>query len=372
LLKNNNNNLPWSKNNVKTIAVVGPNADNGATMQGNYYGNAPYLITPRQGLGAYGTVTYVKGCDIASSSTSGFNDAITAAKNADATVIVVGLDQSQESEGRDRTIVTFPGNQASFIQQVSAGAKGPVVLVLMAGSSVDLSSFVSSNDVDAIIWVGYPGQSGGQALAQIIFGDVNPSGRLPFTMHNGNFINENSFLDMHMRPGSSPATTGRTYRFYTGKPVYEFGYGGSYTTFTYQWSSFPEAVSQRVIEKVLTEAEVFVEKFTEPQHILATVTCKVTNTGSRAGSDAVLYFVVPTDAGKNGSPLKYLAGFQRVTLGPGESTTVSFNVVARDLALVGTDGRYRTKAGDWIIQIGVGDNQIQRAISVLSESQIRL
>jgi len=123
---------------------------------------------------------------------------------------------------------------------------------------------------------------------------------------------------------------------------------------------------------VLVAEEVFVEKFTEPQHILATVTCKVTNTGSRAGSDAVLYFVVPTDAGKNGSPLKYLAGFQRVTLGAGESTIVSFNVVARDLALVGTDGRYRTKAGDWIIQIGVGDNQIQRPISVLSESQIRL
>jgi len=242
----------------------------------------------------------------------------------------------------------------------------------MSGSSVDLSSFTTSADIDAILWVGYPGQSGGQALAQIIFGDINPSGRLPFTMHNGNFINENSFLDMHMRPGNSPATTGRTYRFYTGKPVYEFGVGLSYTTFTYAWSSFPEAISQRVIEKVLTEAEVFVEKFSEPQHILATVTCKVTNTGSRAGSDAVLYFVVPSDAGKNGSPLKYLAGFQRVTLGPGESTTVSFNVLAKDLALAGTDGRYRTNAGDWMIQIGVGENQIQRPNTVLSESKIRM
>jgi len=283
-------------------------------------------------------------------------------------VIVVGLDQSQESEGRDRTIVAFPGNQASFISQVAAGAKGPVVLVVMAGSSVDISAAASSNDIDAILWVGYPGQAGGQALSQIIFGDVNPSGRLPFTTHVGNFINEVSMLDMHMRPGSN--NLGRTYRFYTGKPIYEFGYGGSYTTFTYQWSSFPDTVSQRVVEDIIDYAGVFVERFSEPDKILATVTCKVTNTGTRAGDDAVLYFIVPPNAGQNGNPLKYLAGFQRVTLAAGASTTVTFNVPANVLALPGLDGKLRTRAAPWTVQIGVGDNAIQRPIQVLSETQI--
>lgn len=368
LLKNSNNNLPWKTANIKTIAVVGPNADSGSTMQGNYYGNAPYLITPRQGLAKYATVTYVKGCDIASTSTTGFTDAINAAKAADATVIVVGLDQSQESEGRDRTIVTFPGQQNNFTAQVAAGAKGPVVLVVMSGSSVDLTPYVNSINIDAIIWVGYPGQSGGQALAEIIFGAIVPSGRLPFTMHNAGFINENSFLDMHMRPSSN--NTGRTYRFYTGKPVYEFGVGLSYTTFTYSWSYFPEYVSQRVIEKVLAESEIMVDKLYEPQNIVAAASVKVTNTGNVTADNTVLYFIIPSDSGKNGSPIKYLAGFQRVTLTAGESTTVTFNTLARDLAVAGMDGRYRTKAGLWTMQIGVGEDSISKALPVLPESQI--
>jgi len=317
-------------------------------------------------------VTYAKGCDIASTSTSGFDAAVNAAKTADATVIVVGLDQSQESEGRDRTIVAFPGVQSNFISTVASGAKGPVILVLMAGSSVDLSAFANSTDVDAILFVGYPGQAGGQAIAQTIFGDNNPSGRLPFTLHSANFINEVSMLDMHMRPGTN--NPGRTYRFYTGKPVYQFGTGLSYTTFDYQWSSFPESVSQRVIENVLDYyyADRIVEKFSEPKSILATVTVKVTNTGNVAGDDAVLYFVVPPNAGVNGVPLRYLAGFQRVTLTPGQATTISFNVSAKDLSLPGRDGRLRTSAGLWTLQIGVGEQKIERAISVLSESQIKV
>lgn len=370
LLKNNGA-LPFSKNNIKSVAVVGPNADAAGTMQGNYQGSACFLITPRQGIGAYATVNYAKGCDIASTSTTGFDAAITAAKNSDATVIVVGLDQSQESEGRDRTIVTFPGVQSQFISQVAAGARGPVVLVVMSGSSVDVSPWVSSNDVDAIMWVGYPGQAGGQALAQSLFGDNNPSGRLPFTMLSGTFINECSMTDMHMRPGSNPNTLGRSYRFYTGKPVYEFGTGLSYTKFTYQWSTFTDYASQRLIEKVLIDGKDFTERMREPQNLVGAVTVKVTNTGTVAGDDAVLYFVVPTDAGKNGSPLKYLAGFQRVSLQPGGSTTVTFNVVAKDLAVVGQDGRYRTQAGQWFVEIGVGENKIRRPITVLSETQIK-
>jgi hypothetical protein len=313
-------------------------------------------------------VNYTKGCDISGSDTSGIANAVTAAKAADATVIVVGIDQSIESEGRDRTTITFPGVQSQLISQVASGAKGPVIVVVMSGSSLDLSALVSSNDIDAILWVGYPGQSGGTAIAQVIFGDVNPSGRLPFTVHAANFINEVSMLDMHMRPGSS--NLGRTYRFYTGKPVYEFGYGLSYTTFTYVVSDITEKVSARVIEDVLRYAGPHAYKLREPASIVATVTIKVTNTGNVAGDDAVLYFVVPPNAGQNGVPLKYLAGFQRVTLNPGQSTTVTFNVAATDLSLPGLDGMYRTRHGEWIVKIGVGENSIEQAINVVSETQL--
>jgi beta-glucosidase-like glycosyl hydrolase len=367
LLKNNGV-LPLSKTNVKTIAVSGPNADAPSTLQGNYYGNAPYLITPRAGLATYATVNYTQGCSMSGTSTSGIDAAVTAAKNADATVIVVGLDQSQEAEGHDRTSIAFPGVQSSLLSQVSAGARGPVIVVLMSGSSVDISALVSSPDVDAILWVGYPGQSGGTAIAQVIFGDVNPSGRLPFTMHTATFINEVSMLDMHMRPGTN--NSGRTYRFYTGKPIYTFGTGLSYTTFSYVVSDATPKVSARVVESVLKYARHDINKLREPEKILATVTVNVTNTGNVAGSDAVLYFIVPANAGQNGNPLKYLAGFQRVTLNPGQSTTVTFNVAAHDLSLPGIDGVYRTRIAPWTVQIGVGEQMIEQVIQVVGETEI--
>jgi len=326
------------------------------------------LITPRAGLATYATVNYTQGCTVSGTSTSGIAAAVSAAKVADATVIVVGIDQSIESEGKDRVSITFPGVQSSLISQVASGAKGPVIVVVMAGSSIDLSALASSADVDAILWVGYPGQAGGTAVAQVIFGDVNPSGRVPFTIHSAGFINEVSMLDMHMRPGTS--NLGRTYRFYTGKPVYEFGTGLSYTTFSYTWSQFTQTVSARVIESVLRYAGPHAYKLREPDKILATVTVKVTNTGTVTGSDAVLYFIVPPNAGQNGTPLRYLAGFQRVTLTAGQSTTVTFNVAATDISLPGLDGVYRTRAGPWTVKIGVGANSIEQDINVVSESQM--
>jgi len=125
-----------------------------------------------------------------------------------------------------------------------------------------------------------------------------------------------------------------------------------------------------LLKKVLSESEIMVDKLYEPQNIVAAASVKVTNTGNVTADNAVLYFIIPSDSGKNGSPIKYLAGFQRVTLTAGESTTVTFNTLARDLAVTGFDGRYRTKAGLWTMQIGVGEDSISKALPVLSESQI--
>ena len=174
LLKNDNGNLPLSATTAKTVAVIGPNGNATTTMQGNYYGQAPYLISPMQGVQSYTSASFTFGCGIASNDTSGFAAATAAAAAADAVVMVMGLDQTQEREGHDRDIVSLPGVQAQLIEQVAAAAKSPITVVLMCGGPVDMTAANANPKVGSILWVGYPGQSGGQAMADVIFGAVNP------------------------------------------------------------------------------------------------------------------------------------------------------------------------------------------------------
>ena len=229
--------LPFDRTAVRTLALIGPNAgaDRASVMQSNYAG------TPCPGtlnglpttFAAYANVTYVQGCDIAGSSTSGIAAAVAAAAAADAVVIVAGLDLSQESEGLDRTIVAWPGVQAQLIAAVAAAAKGPVVLVIMSGGSIDLTEQLADTHI-SILWAGYPGEAGGEAIAAAVFGDVVPAGRLAQTIYGAGFPASVSLFDMGMRPGPSafpPGTNpGRTYRFYTGTPVLPFGFGLRWVT----------------------------------------------------------------------------------------------------------------------------------------------
>ena len=149
-----------------------------------------------QSLGV--NVTYAQGCDVKCSSTSGFDDAINLAKDSDAVILIIGSDNSIArlipiflhlgdtmtlpsviSEGHDRTTLSLPGNQEKLMEEVQEAAKGPVIVVLMSGGPYDIS-YAKAN-AQGVLWVGYPGQSGGQAIAEILFGDYNPGGRLPFT-----------------------------------------------------------------------------------------------------------------------------------------------------------------------------------------------
>lgn len=147
LLKNANGVLPLAASTIKTLAVVGPNLD-GHALLGNYNG-APCAapVSPAAALAAYANVTASGGCGIADNSTSGFAAAVAAAQQAAATVLVMGLDESQEAEGNDRTSIAFPGVQAQLIAQVCAAAKGACVLVVMAGNSVDLTAAVADPNV---------------------------------------------------------------------------------------------------------------------------------------------------------------------------------------------------------------------------------
>eukprot|EP01084_Bolivina_argentea_P317682 550834_1 len=235
LLKNDNI-LPLSKTNTngKTIAMIGPHADATQDMLSNYHGsnilvnsNSPYDAMKARGLYS---VNYVQGCDYECKTTKGFQAAVDAAKNADYAIVFLGLhpdgncEAACESEGWDRNTIEFPGNQLSLLQQVFAAQKN-TILVLINGGAIDIS-WPKAN-IAGIIEAFYPGELGGPAIANILLGDVSPAGKLSYTIYDKSLLTSRpSIMDMSLRNNG-----GITYRYYTGTPVYPFGFGLSYTTF---------------------------------------------------------------------------------------------------------------------------------------------
>ncbi|PIA44186.1 hypothetical protein AQUCO_01700063v1 [Aquilegia coerulea] len=175
VLLENNGTLPLSPNTTKTIAVIGPNANASQVMLSNYAGIPCGYITPLQGLKKYASVTYQPGCaNVSCSDESLIDSAAKAASTADATILIVGLDQSIEAEGLDRVNLTLPGLQEKLVMQVANATPGPTILVIMSAGPVDVSFAKNVSKIVGILWVGYPGQSGGEAIAQVIFGHYNP------------------------------------------------------------------------------------------------------------------------------------------------------------------------------------------------------
>jgi hypothetical protein len=368
VLLQNNGALPLDASAIQSVAVIGPNGNMTSTMQANYYGTAPFLISPVQGIQSYvKSVTYTAGCAIDSQDTSGFAAAEAAAKAADAVVMIMGIDQTIEREGHDRDNITLPGVQSDLIKAVAAAATGPVIVVFASGSSLDVSDVKGNSDVHAMVWAGYPGQAGGQALADVIFGAYNPGGRLPVTWYPAEYANQVSMFDMRMRPSSD--TPGRTYRFYTGEPVFPMGHGLSYTTFSYDWQPAelsaldrPLASVQASLDAALAEGTISLSLLTSPEVGGFNVT--VTNTGKVAGSDAVIAYMTPPGAGTGGAPLKYVIGFDRVFLEPGESTWVWFPVHITDISLIDENGDRTVRAGHWTLRVGHGDEELRHAFTI--------
>uniref|UniRef100_A0A453D9Y6 Fibronectin type III-like domain-containing protein n=1 Tax=Aegilops tauschii subsp. strangulata TaxID=200361 RepID=A0A453D9Y6_AEGTS len=176
LLKNNGA-LPLSAKSIKSMAVIGPNANASFTMIGNYEGTPCKYTTPLQGLGASVNTVYQPGCTNVGCSGNSLqlSTAVAAAASADVTVLVVGADQSIERESLDRTSLLLPGQQTQLVSAVANASRGPVILVVMSGGPFDISFAKASDKISAILWVGYPGEAGGAALADIIFGSHNPS-----------------------------------------------------------------------------------------------------------------------------------------------------------------------------------------------------
>ncbi|KAG0480365.1 hypothetical protein HPP92_011223 [Vanilla planifolia] len=359
LLKNSNDSLPLHPSNIATLAVIGPNINVTKTMLGNYEGTPCKYTTPLQGLTATSSnskILAVPGCTDVACSANGFqlDAAKQAAAKADVTVLIVGADQSVEREGVDRTDLNLPGQQNVLVQEVTKAAKGLVVLVIMSGGPFDVSFAKDDDRVSAILWVGYPGEAGGAAIADILYGKYNPSGRLPVTWYPQSFVDKVPMTDMRMRPDPSTGYPGRTYRFYTGDVVYAFGDGLSYTDFNHELIQAPQVVSVSLEEghacldqgcTSLDVAESWCRKLLFDVHL------KVENIGSRAGGHTVFMYYTPPNV--HNAPRKHLLGFEKLHLQPKATGKVVFGVdVCKDMSLADEAGNRKLALGSHVLHVG--------------------
>ncbi|KAH7865309.1 hypothetical protein Vadar_004939 [Vaccinium darrowii] len=362
LLKNRKGSLPLSPHHHDTVAVIGPNSDVTVPMVGNYAGSACEYTSPLQGIGSYVRAIHRKGCkDVACTSDKLFGEAIEASRQADATVLVMGLDQSIEREWKDRTRLLLPGRQQELVSKVAMASKGPTVLVLMSGGPIDVSFAENDRHVAGIIWAGYPGQAGGSAIADVLFGTHNPGGNLPMTWYPEDYVSKLPMTKMAMRSNPSKSYPGRTYRFYNGPTVYPFGHGMSYskfdhtivaapTIFAVPLAGFHHHGSNKTAISVGNKAVRVTHAKCNGLSIGLRV--DVRNTGSRDGSHTLLVFSTPPGAG-HWAPHKQLVAFKKVHVRAGSQERVEVNIpVCKYLSVVDKSGIRRISMGEHVLQIG--------------------
>ncbi|KAL5713634.1 xylan 1,4-beta-xylosidase [Ranunculus cassubicifolius] len=364
VLLNNNGSLPLSPNTTKTLAVIGPNANATKVMLSNYAGIPCGYITPLQGLQKYASVTYQPGCfNVSSSDESLIDSATKAASKADATIVVVGLDQSIEAEALDRVNLTLPGFQEKLVMEVANAANGLVVLVIMSAGPIDVSFAKNVTKIVGILWVGYPGQSGGEAIAQVIFGDYNPGGRLPVTWYPQKYVDQLPMTDMNMRKNTTTKFPGRTYRFYTGDKIYQFGHGLSYTTFSKLIKSSPGTITVPLKSSLVFDTHNILSVSNGQAIDVSKVNCDelqfdvriaVKNKGDKDGSHVVLVFWKPPASDEvKGLPSRQLIGFERVVVMKGKVENVTFRFdVCKDLNVVDEEGKRKLVLGDHTLLVG--------------------
>src|SRR5689334_15735752 len=333
LLKNTNRTLPLRKD-LKSIAVIGPNADVPEVMWGNYNGKPSRLTTPLAGIknavSPNTKVVYAPGSIIAGESPQAqqmIADAVKAAKESDASILVLGLSARLEGEemkvdlpgfrGGDRTDLSLPQSQETLLKAVVATGK-PVVVVLLSGSALAVNW--ANDHAAAILEAWYPGGEGGTAIADVLFGDYSPAGRLPVTFYKS--------VDQ-LPPFTDYSMEGRTYRYFKGEPLYPFGYGLSYTRFAY---------SNLRVDHV---------KAGDP----VKVTVDVTNAGERAGDEVVQLYLTDVEASAP-VPIRTLVGFERITLRSREKRTVTFTITPRQMSLIDNNDKRVIEPGEFAISTG--------------------
>ena len=334
LLKNDKNTLPLSKS-VKTLAVIGPLADNQSELKGAWSGagedqhSVSLLAGLKNKLGNGVKINHAKGCDFEGNDKSGFKAAIDLAKKSDVVIVAVGERASMSGEAASRAHITLPGVQSDLIKELVTTGK-PVVVVLMNGRPLAIPEIDAI--APAILETWFLGTQAGPAIADVLFGDYNPSGKLPVTFPR----NEGQIpIHYNMKNTGRPMDPNNKY---TSKyldspntPLYPFGYGLSYTTFTY------------------SDIKVNKEIFTPREELKISVT--VRNTGKRDGEEVVQLYVRDLVGGVT-RPVKELKGFQKIMLKTGESKEVSFTLTANDLKFYDRQMNFTYEPGDFEVFVG--------------------
>lgn len=356
LLKNDGT-LPFNRNNISKIAVIGPNADTDYNQLGDY--TAPqdpeYVITVLEGIKASAEkntkINYVKGCAIRDTTMSDIPAAVKAAKEADVAVIVVGGSSARDfktkyletgaaenhdngkeiqldmdcGEGFDRATLELLGDQDNLLKEVIATGT-PTVVIYIQGRPLDMT--IAAEKASALLTAWYPGGEGGTAIADVLFGDYNPSGKLPVTIPKS----------VGQLPLYYYQSIHRDYMDIDGSPLYAFGHGLSYTTFEY--------------------SDLEISETDNGCDTICTIKCRVTNTGKYSGEEVIQLYIRDVIASIAQPPM-LLKGFNKVKLNPGESKTIIFPLTFKELSIYDSQLREIVEPGEFIVMIGSASDDIR-------------
>ncbi|HSE19064.1 MAG TPA: beta-glucosidase BglX [Pyrinomonadaceae bacterium] len=343
LLKNDRETLPLNKN-VSSIAVIGPLADDRRAPLGWWAGDGKEenTVTPLAGIkakvSAQTKVAYAKGCDVLGDSTAGFQEAVDLAKASEVAIVFAGEIHDMVGEAASRATLDLPGRQMELVQAIHATGK-PTIVVLVNGRPLSVGWIVSN--VPAILesWMG--GTQSGNAIADILFGDVNPGGKLPVTVPRT--VGQVPIYYNHMNTGRPPEAQNRyTSKYYDvpWTPLFPFGFGLSYTTFK------------------ITNLQLSAPRI--PANGRLTVSVEVENTGRRAGDEVVQLYIRDPVATMT-RPVKELKGFQRVSLQPGEKRRVEFVLGPEHLGFWNREMRYVVEPGEFQVMVGANSVDVLEA-----------
>ena len=351
LLKNANALLPLSKQ-TKRIALVGPLANNRAEVMGSWKarGEDKDVVTVLEGiknkLGSGTEVNYVQGCDFLDPSTSEFSAALEAAKQSDVVIAVVGEKALMSGESRSRAVLRLPGKQEALLDTLRKAGK-PLVVVLMNGRPLCLESV--DKQADAMLEAWFPGTQCGNAVADVLFGDIVPAAKLTasFPLTEGQIPNNYNYKRSG-RPGDMPYSSTVRHIDVPNRNLYPFGYGLSYTTFSYGEMQCPSA---------------FDEKGFLP------VSVDVTNTGNYDGEEIVQLYVADKVASMV-RPIKELKGFQKVFIPKGQTKRVEFKLNVKDLGFWNSLMQYVVEPGTFEIMVGTNSEELQKKEAVWDDGKV--
>ncbi|MFA0963831.1 beta-glucosidase BglX [Roseivirga sp. BDSF3-8] len=359
LLKNEDKVLPLT-GNEKTIAVIGPLADNQSDMNGtwSFFGEAQHPVTFLQGIkeraGEGTNVIFAKGCNLYDNKTDGFAEALQAARKADVVILAVGESAVMNGEAGSRANIGLPGIQQQLVNKVMEAGK-PTVAMVMSGRGMAISEL--HEQVPAIMAVWALGSEAGHGAADVLFGDYNPAGKLPVTFprHVGqapiyyNYKHTGRPYEGDYSEPLSERVYKSKYRDVENSPLYAFGHGLSYTTFEYS----PVTLSDDVMEGDNT----------------LTASVEVTNTGDHDGEEVIQLYIRDL-VGSVTRPVKELKAFRKEMIKKGETKTFTFEISEEDLAFYRHDMSWGAEPGEFKVFIGSASDNVQEASFSLKKSEI--